>query len=157
MTFWSLFNEQYLANIHSFAIATSKFRITMDAELYPYINVHLHNVTRISFKQFGAGLYYCDTTDDTLTEYHNTDYTFLNTVESNKSCSHKINQISGQSGNTTATCRMSTYTNFKISCWKEPNQELTNYHWQHQNIRRHLWPSNTHYTRQGNHKDPRSP
>ena len=78
-------NEQSLANILSFVAVASKFRITIDTELYPFINVHLHDGTRIIFKQFGAGLYYFDTTNEAFAEDQTTDYTFLNTVDSNKS------------------------------------------------------------------------
>ena len=34
---------------------------------------------------------------------------------------------------------------------------MSNYHRQHQHIRIHLWPPNTHHTIQGNKKDPRAP
>ena len=62
----------------------SKFRITIDTELDPTINVHLHDGTRIIFKQCGAGPYYFDTTNEFFIEDQNIDYTFLNTVDSNK-------------------------------------------------------------------------
>ena len=39
----------------------SKYRITIDTAFYPSINIHLHNITSIIFKQCGAGLYYFDT------------------------------------------------------------------------------------------------
>ena len=67
----------------------SKFRITIDTELDPFINVHLHNGTRIIFKQFGTGLYYFDTSNEAFSEDQTTDYTFLNTVDINKSCFHR--------------------------------------------------------------------
>ena len=66
----------------------SKFRITIDTELDPFINVHLHNSTRVIFKQCGAVLYYFDTTNEDFEEDQTTNYTFLNTVDSNKSCFH---------------------------------------------------------------------
>ena len=43
-------NEQSLAKILSFAAVAPKFRINIDTELDPYINVHLHGDTRIIFK-----------------------------------------------------------------------------------------------------------
>ena len=67
------------------------------------------------------------------------------------------NQRSVRSKNITETCRMSVYTNLKIIHPNEPNQKLSDYHrWNHQS-RSHLWPPNTHHTRQGNQKEPRSP
>ena len=62
----------------------SKFRITIDTELDPFINVHLHNGTRIIFKQCGASLYYFDTTNEAFVEEQTTEYTLLNTVDGNK-------------------------------------------------------------------------
>ena len=71
--------------------------------------------------------------------------------------SQTINQRIGRSKNITATSRMAIYTNLKISHTKEPNQKLSDYHWWHQHRRSHIWPPNTHHTRQGNQKDPRAP
>ena len=62
-----------------------KFRITIDIELDPSINVHLHYGTMIIFKECGAGIYYSDTTNEASNSDQNTDYTFFNTLESNKS------------------------------------------------------------------------
>ena len=45
-------NEQSLENILSFAAVASNFRITIDTELDTFINVHLHDDTRIIFKQY---------------------------------------------------------------------------------------------------------
>ena len=56
--------EQSLANIISFAAVAFKFRMTIDTELDPFINVHLHDGTRIIFKQCGSGIYYFDTTNE---------------------------------------------------------------------------------------------
>ena len=39
--------EQPLANIPYFAVVASKFRIIIDTGLYPFINLHLHDDTRI--------------------------------------------------------------------------------------------------------------
>ena len=74
LPFEVFFNEQSLANIISFATVASKVSITIDTELEPFINVHLHDVKRIIFKQCGAGLYYFDTTngDFQKTKPHNT-------------------------------------------------------------------------------------
>ena len=63
LPFEFFFNEQSLANILSFAAVASKFRITIDTEFDPFINVHLHDGTSIIFKQCRAGLYYFDTTN----------------------------------------------------------------------------------------------
>ena len=67
----------------------SKFSITIDTELDPIINLHLHDGTRIIFKKCGAGLYYFDTKNEAFAEDQTTDYIFLNTVDSNKSCFHR--------------------------------------------------------------------
>ena len=84
-----IFNEQSLANILSFAAVASKFRITINTELDPFVNLNLHDGTRIIFRECGAGLYYFDTTNEAFAEDQTTDYTFLNTVDSNKSCFHR--------------------------------------------------------------------
>ena len=55
------YNEQVLANIISFSAVARKFRITIDIDLYPAINVHLNNDTIIIFKQCIGGCYYFDT------------------------------------------------------------------------------------------------
>ena len=49
-------NEQSLANVLSFDAVASKLRITIDTELDLFINVNLHDVTRIIFKKCWAGL-----------------------------------------------------------------------------------------------------
>ena len=67
-----------------------KFRITIYTELDLFINVHLHDGTRIIFKQCGAGIYYFDTKNEAFAEYQTTDYKFINTVDSNKSCFHRL-------------------------------------------------------------------
>ena len=67
----------------------SKLRITINTELDPFTNVHLHDGTRIILKQCGAGLYYFDTKNEAFAEDQTTDYTLLNTVDSNKSCLHR--------------------------------------------------------------------
>ena len=73
LPFEVFFNEQSLANILSFAAVASKFRIAIDTELYPFINVHLHYGTRIILKQCGAGHYYFYTTNDAFAEDQTTD------------------------------------------------------------------------------------
>ena len=73
----------------------SKFSITIDTELDTFTNLHLHNGTRIIFKQCGEGLYYFDTNNEAFAEDQTTDYTFLYTVDSNKSCFH-IREIKGE-------------------------------------------------------------
>ena len=67
------------------------------------------------------------------------------------------NKRGGQSKNTASTCRMNVYTNSKRSLPKEPNQEFSNYHRGHPHIRSHLWPLNTHNTRQVDQKFPWAP
>ena len=62
----------------------SVFRITIETELDPYINVHLHYGTRIIFKKCGVGIYYFDIKNEAIEEYKTTYYTLLNTVDSNK-------------------------------------------------------------------------
>ena len=89
LPFEDFLNEQSLANILSFATVASKFRITNETELDPLINAHLHDGTRIIFKQCRARLYYFDTTNEAFAEDQTTYYTFLNTVDSNKSCFHR--------------------------------------------------------------------
>ena len=66
-----------------------KFRINIYTGLDLFINVHLHNGTRIIFKQCGAGIYYFGTTNEDFEKYQNKDYTLLNAVDSNTSCFHK--------------------------------------------------------------------
>ena len=63
LPFEVFFNEKSLGNILSFSAVASKFSITIDTELYPSIKVHIHDVTRIIFKKYGAGPYYFDTTN----------------------------------------------------------------------------------------------
>ena len=71
LTFEVFFNEQPLENILSFTVVASKFRITIDTELYPSINIHLHDGTRIILKQCRAGLYYFGTANDAFVEKTN--------------------------------------------------------------------------------------
>ena len=67
------------------------------------------------------------------------------------------NQRVGRIKNNSENCRIAVYTDLIISHPKESNQELYNYHRQHQQSIRHLCPPNTHNTRQGNQKYPRAP
>ena len=62
------FNEQSLTNIISFATVTSKFRITIDTELEPSINIYLHDGIRIIFKQYRGGLYYFDIANEAFSK-----------------------------------------------------------------------------------------
>ena len=66
LPFEFLFNEQYLTNILSFAVVASKFRITINAELEPSINLNLNDGTRMVFKQCDGCLYHFDTTNNTF-------------------------------------------------------------------------------------------
>ena len=63
VTFWGFFNDKSLANMLYFTAVASNFAITIDTELYSFINVHLQEGARIIFNQCGAGLYYFDTTN----------------------------------------------------------------------------------------------
>ena len=63
----------------------SRFRITINTELDTSTNVHLHDDTRIILKKCGGGLYYFDTTNEEFAEDKTIDYTFFDTVDSNKS------------------------------------------------------------------------
>ena len=51
----------------------------------------------IIFNKCRGGLYYFDTTNKNFSEYQNTYYTFINTVESNRSCFHR-QEIKGVDG-----------------------------------------------------------
>ena len=73
LSFEVFFNYQFLANITSFFAVASNFRITIETELEPSTNVHLHDGTMIILKQFMAGLYYFDTTNEAFTEEQTTD------------------------------------------------------------------------------------
>ena len=81
--------EQYLTNIFSFAAVVYKLRITIDKELDSSIKVNIENDTSIMFNQCEGGLYYYDTTNEEFGKGQTTDYTFLSTVKSNKSCLHR--------------------------------------------------------------------
>ena len=83
-----------LEDIISFAAVLSKFRITINTEVDPYSNLHIHDGTRMIFKQWGGVLYYFDTTIEAFDEDQTIDYTFLNTVDTNTSC-FNIVQIKG--------------------------------------------------------------
>ena len=85
-----LFNDKYFANILYFDEVAYKFRIPIDTELDPSINVHLQYGTRIIFKQWLSGLYYFDTTNEEFIQDQTADYTFLNTVECNTSWFHGL-------------------------------------------------------------------
>ena len=63
LSFEVFFNYKYLTNIIYFAAVVSKFRINIDTELDPSINVHLNNGTGIIFNQYGGSLYYFYTTN----------------------------------------------------------------------------------------------
>ena len=89
LPFGVFLNEQSLSNILLFDAVESKFRITIDTELDPSINIHLNYGTRVIFKQCGAGIYYFDTTNKDFEEDKTIDYKFLNAVYSNKSCFHR--------------------------------------------------------------------
>ena len=68
-----------------------KFRISIDIDLDPALNVILYDGIRFMFKKFSGGPFYYDTTN----MEHNTIniqinyYTFLNTVYSNKAYFHQ--------------------------------------------------------------------
>ena len=90
LPFRVFYNKNPLANILSFSAVACNFRISVDAYLYPAINVRLGGGTSIVFKKCSRDLYYYDTTN---MEHKNiniqvTDYTFLIPVESNKAYLH---------------------------------------------------------------------
>ena len=51
------------AKILAFSAVAHKFRIIIDKELDPDINVYLNESTRIMFKKCSGGLYYYETTN----------------------------------------------------------------------------------------------
>ena len=63
LTFKVFYNENYLAKILSFFVVARKFRIAVDTDLDPSINVHLDGGTSIMFNKYSRGLYYYDTTN----------------------------------------------------------------------------------------------
>ena len=84
LPFEAFFNEKSLEIILSFATVSSKFRITIDTELGPLINVQLHDGTQIIFNKYRGGLYYFDTPNKAFYEEQTKDYTFLNTLDNNR-------------------------------------------------------------------------
>ena len=133
---------------------TSKLSININTELDTSINVYLQNCTRIILKQCGE--IYIILTEPTRplpkTKPQTKPYS---TLQRGKVMNSQMrNKRGGQSKNTASTCRMNVYTNSKRSLPKEPNQEFSNYHRGHPHIRSHLWPLNTHNTRQVDQKFP---
>ena len=93
---WNFFfNDISLVDILFFAAVASKFSITIDTELDPSINVQLQDGKRKILNQCGGGLYYFDTINKDFDEDQNTEWNFLNTLESNKSCFNR-RQIKGE-------------------------------------------------------------
>ena len=68
---------------------SSKFRITIVTDLDPLVTVHVKCDTRIIFNKLRGGMYYFDTPNEAFDKNQTTDYTFLSTVESKKSCFHR--------------------------------------------------------------------
>ena len=89
LPFEFFFNKKSLKIILPFAAVASKSRITINMELEPSINVHLHYGTRMIFKKCGGGLYYFDTNIGVFYEDQTTEYTFINTVEIKNSLFHR--------------------------------------------------------------------
>ena len=91
LTFEVFYNENSLTKILSFAAMARKFRIIIDAYFDSTINVHLRYGTSVMFKQCSGGVYYYDTTnmEHNTIKIQVTDYTFLNTVERNKTYLHQ--------------------------------------------------------------------
>ena len=54
----------------------SKFRTTINTELYPSINIYIDNGNRITLKQYRSYLYYYDTTNEAFDKGLNTEYKF---------------------------------------------------------------------------------
>ena len=63
-----------------------KLRITLYTDLHPAINAHLDNGAIVILKKCSGGIYYFDTDhmEDNIMNIHVAAYTFMNTVESNK-------------------------------------------------------------------------
>ena len=68
-----------------------KFRITIDKDLDPSINVNPNNGTIIILQKCSVGIYYFDTTsmDHNINKIQFTDYTVLNSADINKACFHQ--------------------------------------------------------------------
>ena len=137
----------------SFSAVARKFRITMDTELDPAINLHLRNGMDIMFKRCSGGLYYYDTnsTEHNTINIQVTDYTFINTVERNKAYFHQ-REIKG-SGEARIPQKLAGWPSTQTikEALKKSNQKLPNHHGQHQQSRVHLWAKYNHNKRQ-NHQ-----
>ena len=82
LTLEAFYQNKSLSNIFSFVAVACKFRITINADLYPAINVHLSDGTIIIFKKCSRGIYYFDktNTEHNIINIQVTDCTFLKTV-----------------------------------------------------------------------------
>ena len=82
-TVW--YNEHSLANILSMAAVRKKFRITMDTASEAALIVHATNGKLMKFTEYKSGLYYYDPTTTKSTKKSVNSYSFIQTVEENKS------------------------------------------------------------------------
>ena len=85
------YNPNSLANILSLAEVRKRCRVTMDTAIEPAICVHRPNGSIMKFVEFTTGLYYYDTTkvQDNSSNTMLSDYSFVLTVEGNKSRFHR--------------------------------------------------------------------
>ena len=67
MLSFEVFKKKSLAKILSFSAVARKFRITINKDLDPAINLHPENNTIIIFNKFSGIIYYFDTTNMEIT------------------------------------------------------------------------------------------
>ena len=79
------YNPNALANILSLASVQKKCRVTMDTAQEAVIIVHCKNRSLMKFMEFKNGLYFYDIPKRNNTKAHVSDYSFVTTVENNKS------------------------------------------------------------------------
>ena len=87
LPFSVFYNNNSLVNILSFSAVTRRFSITIGIDLDSLIKCTSTMEPASSSKTSGGGLYYYDTTnmENNTTNNQVANYTFLNTVDSNKS------------------------------------------------------------------------
>ena len=79
------YNPNALANILSLASVWKKCRVTMDTAQEAAIIVHRKNGSLMKFTEFKNRLYFYDVPNCNNTKAHVSDYSFVTTVENNKS------------------------------------------------------------------------
>lgn len=83
LTVWH--NPKSLANVLFLALVTDKHRMTMDTYVTNSLNVHISTDHVLQFSLIDKGLCSLDTTNIEIHELRH-DFSFLNTVDYNKSC-----------------------------------------------------------------------